>query len=291
MKVVRELLICCCLVFACIPGELAQARVIDFTSSTNTKDHFVIDIRANELCEKASLTGARCLPSNIFLTPSGALANFSGILWMLGAVGLTGAEHVLVSGDSRVEKEFVAGVLYLSGQSRISILAPSISSLKTVNLRSGEQRSKTRERVFQALMRDQALILPGELRQMISEGKPLAIFDIRSKIGRQGFESENKIAGSVKPPIKHKEIMAMSSGKDIIIYGHKSKDSIAALARFESMDVRAKALLDGWAGWMKTENGRTADLSFKKIFFAFLSLVIISAALITFFRLQANHER
>ncbi len=291
MKVVRALLICCGLVFVSIQNEVAQASVIDFTSSAKTKNHIVIDVRANELCEKASLSGARCLPANSFLTRSEELANFSGILWLLGTIGLTGKEHVLVVGDSREDNEFVAGVLYLAGQHRISILLPAISSLKTMNLQPGESRSKTRENVFQSLMRDQALILAGELAQMISEDKPLAIFDIRIKAKRQETKSEAQIAGSWPLPIDRQKFVAMTRGKDAIVYGRKSKDGIAALARLESANMQVKALLGGWASWKKSENTRMSDSSFKKMVLAFLSLLTIFAAFMFFFRLQTQAKR
>ncbi len=284
-------MICCSLVFVSIQNEVVQASVIDFTSSANTKSHIVIDVRAYELCEKASLSRARCLPANSFLTRSGALANFSGILWLLGTIGLTGAEHVLVVGGNREEKEFVAGVLYLAGQRRISILMPAISSLATVVLQAGERGSKTRENVFRSLMRDQALILANELAQMISEDKPLAIFDIRIKAQRQEFENESQITGSMALPIETQKFVAMTRGKDAIVYGRDSKDGIAALARLESADMPVKALLGGWSGWKKSDNSRTSEIPFKKIIFGFLVLVVALSAVMFFFRLQTQAKR
>jgi len=90
-------------------------------------DTYIIDVRSEVDCLKSSLADAHCLSVEMLLPTPSRLANFSGLLWQLGTVGLTGEEHVLIVGQSTLRKDFIGGVLYLAGQRKISILEPSIA--------------------------------------------------------------------------------------------------------------------------------------------------------------------
>ena len=110
------------------------------------------------------------------------MANVSGMLWLLGSAGLTGEEHLLVIGDRPEEKELMAGLLYLAGQRRISVLEPSSQAWAgATGLEPGRIRSKTRETVYTAPMRDDRVVLRGELVRVIDSGKPPPLMDGRSE--------------------------------------------------------------------------------------------------------------
>ena len=82
----------------------------------------IVDVRPQELCLKGSLSGARCLPAADFFGPHGRLVNFPDLSWLLGTAGLSGSEHVFVVGISPLKRDFVAGMLYLAGQEKVTIL-------------------------------------------------------------------------------------------------------------------------------------------------------------------------
>lgn len=120
-----------------------------------------IDVRPLEICLKASLPGARCLPPTEFLGRRGQLPSERDLLWLLGAAGLDGSERVIVAGDSVGAREFVAGLLYLAGQREVRILDLDLTPL--VKLASeaapGQERALIRSTVFTAQMRDHLRIV------------------------------------------------------------------------------------------------------------------------------------
>lgn len=220
----------------------------------------VIDVRPTKICEAASLPRARCVPANDILGPHDRLANVGGLLWLLGTAGLTGKETVLVAGTPTRDRDFMAGLLYLAGQSAIQVLTTSIPKAG-VSLEPGETRSSTRDVVFQAPIRSQAVVLRSELLQTIRSATPPILLDGRSESEYWGRRVRATRGGHI-PGAQHVEIAQLStransrsaaSDTDIderpIVYGHGPRDSIAFLARLVAVGQDARVYMEGWSGW------------------------------------------
>lgn len=112
----------------------------------------VIDIRDLKDCEHSSFPQGRCLPADNFVDPTGRVISFHALRWLLGTVGLSGSESVLVVGDKPGAVQAVGALLFLAGQKQVDVLqAPFAPELNT---HSGGGRSLSREAVFTAPMRD-----------------------------------------------------------------------------------------------------------------------------------------
>lgn len=158
------------LVYAIATPVIAKSAAIRYVGVHQIAPHAVIvDTRAQALCQQRSVAGAHCLPASDLLGPAGELPSFADIFWALGTAGLDGSETVLVTGDRAGARDFIAGILYLCGQAHIEILKPAIDKvLRTGKLQPGpgKPRAILRQRIYQATMRDTAMILPGELTQL-----------------------------------------------------------------------------------------------------------------------------
>lgn len=121
----------------------------------------VIDIRTEPECLAASLPGARCLPAAALLgsqqTPPIAIP---ALRWLLGTIGLTGAEPVAIYPGDAPGALAVAALIHLAGQAEVQ-LAPATAQASTDR---GRPRSFSREVVFTAPVRIEAMhIEPGPL--------------------------------------------------------------------------------------------------------------------------------
>ncbi len=226
----------------------------------DTANDVVIDVRPTSVCEAGSLPRARCLPASDILGPHDRLANFSGLLWLLGTAGLTGKETVLVAGTPARDRDFVAGILYLAGQSAVQVLTNPIPKA-SVNLEPGEARSSTREVVYQAPVRSEAIVLRSDLLQAIRSATPPVLLDGRSESEYWGQDVRATRGGHI-PGAQHVRIAWPSSkangrsavsdthtGGRPIVYGHGPRDSIAFLARLVAAGQDALAYTEGWSGW------------------------------------------
>lgn len=137
----------------------------------------VIDTRPLAACQRASLPGARCLPPADLLDAQRKLPRERDLLWLFGTLGLTGDETVLVAGDTASGRDFVAGLLYLSGQRAVRMLEQPLTPLVATqpDAAPGESRSLVRTAVFTAPMRDTLWIVhPDELAGHASDMTILA---------------------------------------------------------------------------------------------------------------------
>lgn len=220
----------------------------------------VIDVRSEAACAESTIAGARCLPATDLLGPHRRLANFREILWLLGTVGLTGRETVLVVGDSPQMRDFVAGILHLAGQAEVRVLKTVLSNARTIpgeNAGPGIPRGFTRSVVFEAPMREQWLVLGAELAGAIEHGDSPVLIDGRSEeeywgalvLGTRG----GHIAGAQQlPATSLRAGMAPSATpmlRNAIAYAHDAVDGFAYFALLHSAGLHARIYPAGWAEW------------------------------------------
>lgn len=222
---------------------------ITFKERPKTTETFILDVRSEADCEKANLKGASCLATSRVLGPNRRLPNVSGLLWLLGTVGLAGDEHVVIIGDSDKDKAFMAGLLYLAGQKKITVVTSRLSDLNSVSMAPGAARSRTRQKVFEAPMRDDNIILRNELSMAIAANQPLTIIDMRSEAEYWGQKLRAARGGHIPGAILHSPGDVPAKGSRAIIYGHDTVDGLVALARLVSQGGSVRVLMDGWAGW------------------------------------------
>jgi thiosulfate/3-mercaptopyruvate sulfurtransferase len=239
----------------------ASAAPVDYTTNAKLGVDMIIDIRPLSQCEKASLPGAHCLPLRDVLGPRKRLANISGLLWLFGTVGLTGSEHVMIVGDKALDRDFMAGLLYVAGQKKVSVVESPLSRNKELasKLEPGLVRSQTREVVFQAPMRSSSVVLRSELLAMIRSSKPPVILDGRSE--REYWGSNIRAArGGHIPGAQHSPLSVWSNSgsetpvqtvkdSETVLYGHDAYEGLALLARLIAKRQTARLYMEGWAGW------------------------------------------
>jgi thiosulfate/3-mercaptopyruvate sulfurtransferase len=249
---------------------MASAPVINYSFDAAFEGKTVIDTRTTQQCQLASLPGARCLPATGFLGPHRRLANVSGLLWLLGTIGLAGDEHVVVIGDDSDSKEFVAGLLFVAGQKKITVLTLAVATLEADSLSPGTNKSTTREVVYQASMRSEAVVLRAELLQLIRSDSTPGIFDGRSESeflgqerrairgghipGAQNLPLPAPVSATVTEPPVHQR-----AGELAIAYDYDAYAGLVYLCRLQAVAVRARVYLEGWAGWA-SDGALPADL-------------------------------
>ena len=249
---------------------MVSALPVDYSSTPSIPGSTVIDSRASAVCEAATLKNARCLPADDFLGPHKRLANISGMLWLLGTAGLTGSEHVLVIGDESQKKEFLAGLLYIAGQNKITVLSPAVTSLQTNNREPGERRSKTRESVYQATMRSEAILLRTDLIRLLQSESAPRILDGRREMEYLGLEARAPRGGHL-PGAQHLPLINSNAGRrdislvttdtdnEAIAYAYDSFEGLVYLSRLLASGVNTRLYLEGWAGWA-SDGALPADL-------------------------------
>lgn len=239
---------------------MALGQVVEYTSSPDSQADIIIDTRSAALCEKASSQEARCLPALDFFGPHKRLANFSGVLWLLGTAGLTGNEHVLIVGNKSTDKEAMAGLLFIVGQQKISILRPAIVSLKESQLSRGVTRSKSREEIYQTTMRSNRIILRDDLIKIVRNASAPAIFDGRNENEYWGQSARAQRGGHI-PGAQHMpagsvelsntgRLSSLSNPDKLpVSYAHNAYEGLTYLARLEASGIKTRLYLEGWAGW------------------------------------------
>lgn len=132
----------------------------------------VIDLRAEQACTRTSLPGARCLPASDLFDANGAPISFHALRWLLGTIGLTGHEAVLLVADNVADAAAVGGLMFIAGQREVAVLDGAL--VGPAGAPGGSSRSMTREAVFTAPMRDRLIIVQSEKADgnAIDSGRP-----------------------------------------------------------------------------------------------------------------------
>lgn len=235
---------------------------IDYIDAVPSSGHVVVDVRLEVQCVPATLAGARCLPMVDIVGPHGRLPNISGLLWLFGTLGLDGREHVVVAGHKNRDREVVAGLLYLAGQQRVSVLKPAVIEAVTAGAATtpGQLRNRTRTAVYQSPMRADRIVLRSELAALIASADPPLLIDgrtdaeywgetIRARRGGHvpGAQSSPlgtwRIADGAPPPLH------VAAGSRPVVYGHDSIESLVLFARMTAVGFDPRLLMDGWVGW------------------------------------------
>lgn len=238
----------------------ALAYVRDLPESSTVT---IVDARAQAACTRASVHGAHCLPATDFLGPHGRLASFRQIAWLLGTVGLSGHEDVLVVGDDPAERDFVAGMLYLCGQARVQILTRLVSGsagLPADALAPGTPRAMTRTAVYQAQVRDDDLVLRTDLARDYAAQRAPLLLDGRSEAEYWGERIRGGRGGhlpgaqSLPMDVLRRSVAAQVPtslpDRDFVAYGHDAFESVAYFTLLRAgAGRRVRVLADGWTDW------------------------------------------
>jgi thiosulfate/3-mercaptopyruvate sulfurtransferase len=181
----------------------------------------VLDTRPLSSCVQATIAGARCLPVEDVLAPNRRLANWSGILWLLGTAGLSGHEHVLVIGQRRPRRHFIAGLLLLAGQHRVTIVDAPVSELladgSTSSPGAGKRRATTRTIVYTAPMRSSLIVLHNEVINGVV--KTAADADIHDAATAGAMPAAGTIADSATHTTSNQNIVLLDGRTESEYYG------------------------------------------------------------------------
>ncbi|TVT47905.1 MAG: hypothetical protein FHK82_17940 [Sedimenticola thiotaurini] len=218
----------------------------------------VLDTRPVAECEQQSIKGARCFSVGDLLGHSGRLPSQRDITWMLGTLGLSGSETVVVVGSPGDTRDFIAGVLYLAGQGKVLILRPSVNQMITTNsvpLASGQRRSMSRELHYTAHPRDAQIVLLRELQQRLSGNQSLRLLDVRSHEEYWGELIKGWRGGHI-PGAEHwsqkntQPLRLTRMDVDTVVYGRGPLDSIASFVRLQAQWTQpAQVFIEGWRAW------------------------------------------
>ena len=141
------------------------------SSATDLQQVVLLDARDLKTCQRSSVKGAKCLPANTFHSQTDQLASFYDIGWAFGTADLKETDHVLVFADKALDRNFLAGLLFLSGQHKISTWLGKTSDLqKVIGEGAGNNRGILRTHIYSGLMRDNYIAQPNEIKILQKKG-------------------------------------------------------------------------------------------------------------------------
>ena len=270
-----------CLLFTVFVSVDKAFTTPDFSYATKVETDLlqgavIVDVRPQELCLKGSLAGALCLPVGDFFGPNGRLVSFPDLSWLLGTAGLSGSEHVIVVGISPLDRDFVAGILYLAGQQKVTILSISFAELKakSADLRPGQKRANIRSIIHSTPFRAEMIILRNELDGLLKSNKLPDLLDGRSEKEYWG-ETIRTIRGGHLPGAQlyqAAELRALlkRDPQNIpdfsvpIVYAHNTLESVAYFSLLRAgFGIEARVFLTGWADWAMESSLSVDSLSYQ----------------------------
>jgi thiosulfate/3-mercaptopyruvate sulfurtransferase len=224
-------------------------------SPSDVNADIILDTRPLSSCKQSTLSGAYCLPVEEFVAPQRRMANWSGMLWLLGTVGLTGNEHVLIIGEKLNRQHILGGLLALAGQRKVSIVNQPLSALTTNHtVSSGRQRSTTRVEVYTAPMRSDLILLRDKLLKDLLENP--VILDGRTEAEYHGTniraQRGGHIPGAVHSPVAQLQKLTANSftGNRLpISYAHDEVSGLAYFSALLSAGITSQLYTGGWVEW------------------------------------------
>ncbi|MFK5913706.1 MAG: hypothetical protein QM484_04955 [Woeseiaceae bacterium] len=222
------------------------------------KEWVLIDTRVDKLCKSSSIEGARCLSTKEILAPYRRFPSLREITWLLGTLGLSGKETVVIAGLPGLNRDFVAGVFYLAGQRKIKILKPSISRVlkeEKYKRENGRGRSMSRKVIYEVRPREEQIILRQELWQIIKKNKALRLLDARSDMEYWGKKIRGIRGGHIPGAErwdrrKNKAEFELKTTVRSIFYAHDPFETIALFVRMQARETkRHSVFIEGWRSW------------------------------------------
>lgn len=239
-----------------LPVNSSETSVLSIVPRLPESANKIIDVRRESICKKKSISTAVCVPPEHIVADNNRLANFSGLFWTLGTLGLTGDETVYIIGDKDHRKRFIAGWFLISGQREIRIVSEPVSAVldssSNVGLSIGIPvlPAKTRKKVFSALPRTDRILTRSEVVAALTLPEPSTLIDGRTEAEYWGRAVKSIRGGHLPGAILYdKEMDVLMSSENIIVYAHNAVDGLAFLAELELQEFNAKLYLGGWAEW------------------------------------------
>ena len=247
-------------------GAAVLAATADPATIANLDlDHTVfVDTRDVATCANGSVDGALCMVPGELLHPDGSPASFRGINWLAGTFGLDPAATAVVFGDDRTDAEFVAGMLFLLGQSRVVIWRGGTHSmLDSMEPGPGRRRGTLRSLYYARPVRDGYIALDGDVRRFLGSGAGFGSgsgFGVGSRFGSNpgpgsgpssgsgsGFGSSPGSGPGSEAPLRERDADASVYRRDddgaLLVLAPGAREAVAGFARVLLAHPSAPALV------------------------------------------------
>jgi thiosulfate/3-mercaptopyruvate sulfurtransferase len=218
----------------------------------------LLDSRSSKQCLARSLPGARCLSIEDILSPGGQLPSLRDISWLLGTHALRGDETVIVAGNPGLQRNFMAGLLYLAGQHKVYILSPPLGRVLASGkweIATGRAKAMSRQTIYTAAPRDKQIILRDELWQLILTDKTVRVLDGRSEDeywGQliRGFRGGHIPGAELFGKQNNQTSISVKTGVETIFYAHDPLETIGKFVKIQSRNTNPiRVFIDGWRTW------------------------------------------
>ncbi len=221
----------------------------------------VIDTRHTAACQQHSIAGAHCLAPGDLLGPHGRLPSFRQLNWVLGTAGLPGTGTVVVVGNDPTRRDFVAGLLFLCGQSNVQIMTQPMAALlkdTALNTGPGRARAMLSQPLFQAQARANLVVFRHELRYALAGAHPPMLLDGRSDAQYWGVQIRAVRGGHIPGA----QLFAMHTARlrvhavtatghqEVIVYAQDPFFGIAYFTRLRAgLGMAVRVYPGGWRQW------------------------------------------
>ena len=221
-------------------GALSVTAHLDVIAALGSR--VFVDTRDEDICARSSVEGALCMEPSQFLHPDGTPASFRDINWLAGAFGLEPASTAVVFGDGEFDNDFVAGILFLLGQSRVVVWRGDARAI----LDSGKQgpgrlRGMLRSSFYTAPIRDEYIALDEDVRSFFST----------EAVARLEYPESFEEAGWLVPPPHDEPLLYRRDGDgSLLLLARDTREAVAHFVRLLLLDPAAPAgvHLDGLRG-------------------------------------------
>lgn len=254
-------------------GILGVAGAVEVCAGANTFDYVrqaralgatgvtVVDTRHTAACQQRSIAGAHCLAPDDLLGPHGRLPSFRQINWVLGTAGLPGTGTVVVVGNDPTRRDFVAGILFLCGQSNVQVMTQPMAALlrdATLETGPGRARAMLSQPLFQAQARANLVVFRHELRHALTDAHPPLLLDGRSDAQYWGVQIRAVRGGHIPGA----QLFAMRTARtqvhavtgtdhqEVIVYAQDPFSGIAYFTRLRAgLGMAVRVYPGGWRQW------------------------------------------